>query len=680
MESKKQLIEYREILENISRFKLTNEQLAKMAKGEIPYPAGFPTGYPSLDKLWLKYFETEFLAQSLPKETLFDYMYNKSKAYRNYTAITYYGREITYDEFYENIDMAAKFLKSLGVSANDRIMYLVPNIPEASYLFYGTSKIGATSDYVDPRPDSVDTKVSSKKILDLFISEKCKYIVALDLCYISMIKPIEKELKELGVENIVLLSAQDSMTLKSTLNYAAQNIRMDGFKEFSEKMKTNKKVSERIESAIETSTIPIIKYKEALEQVRYTTYQSEPYDANRLEVITHTSGTSGKPKPVPLTTLNLNSAVHQTFGARMPFQPGDRVLHILPFFAAYGVADNVHATFAHATNSIEVPEIKTNNFGKLLAMSKANVSIGMPTWYLSILNDPSIRNKSMKNLKWMSSGGMSMEISDEIQINEYIKAHGGNIVLSKGHGMSEITGCGSVATGEFNALGSLGIPFPNTTYALIDPETGELLRFEEGIDELKGEFIISSPSVSSGILDGNKYSEQREYFGENYLLTGDYGTMRRDGQMFFDSRLDRAFPRYDGYNIKPSKIENAIKSDKRVRYCVATSYYDEKQLGDMLKVYIVLESGVSETKENIVKDIITNCFIANPAMASREIPAKIIFIDELPYTKNGKIDYAYLRNLDFDGSEISIIIDETNISIDKIDIVSNKVISKVYRK
>lgn len=68
-----------------------------------------------------------------------------------------------YGELYENIDFASKALTSLGIKKNDRIMYLMPNIPETAYLMYGTTQIGAVADYVDTRPDSVDLKISAKK-------------------------------------------------------------------------------------------------------------------------------------------------------------------------------------------------------------------------------------------------------------------------------------------------------------------------------------------------------------------------------------------------------------------------------------------------------------------------------------------------------------------------------------
>ena len=85
-----------------------------------------------------------------------------------------------------------------------------------------------------------------KKILDLFIEEKANYIIALDQCYLAMIKPIEKELKELGIENIVVVSASDSMDLKATANYMLETANFEGLKGLKNKLANMKKMDELI--------------------------------------------------------------------------------------------------------------------------------------------------------------------------------------------------------------------------------------------------------------------------------------------------------------------------------------------------------------------------------------------------------------------------------------------------
>ena len=69
------------------------------------------TGYPSIDKPWLKYYSEEALNAKLPACTIYDYLYESNKDYRGRTALNYFGRKITYGELFENIEKAARALK-----------------------------------------------------------------------------------------------------------------------------------------------------------------------------------------------------------------------------------------------------------------------------------------------------------------------------------------------------------------------------------------------------------------------------------------------------------------------------------------------------------------------------------------------------------------------------------------
>ena len=92
------------------------------------------------------------------------------------------------------------------------------------------ANIGAVADFIDPRPDSMDIMANAQKVLEVIKYERAKYIVALDKCYLAMLKPIEKELKELGIENIVIISASDSMNLSGKIDYLKDALKYNELK------------------------------------------------------------------------------------------------------------------------------------------------------------------------------------------------------------------------------------------------------------------------------------------------------------------------------------------------------------------------------------------------------------------------------------------------------------------
>ncbi len=641
-----------------------------VAAGKIKAPL---TGYPHLDRMWLKYYDKNFLEQTLPEMTITEYMKSHNKEKENMNAISYFGKHIKYNELYEQIDNASKVLTSLGGQNGDRVMYLMANIPETAYLFYGGSQIGLTSDYVDPRPDSVNPKISAEKTLQLIQSEKAKYIVALDQCYLAMLKPIENELKNMGIDNIVLVSASDSMDVKAQINYLSETANFEGLKALKQKLNKMKKIEELVSNARKTSTIKTLDYKNLVNDSRYTNFNIAPFNPKQLDLIVHTSGTTGSmPKPISLTNDNLNSYVEQTVGANMPMGVGDRVLHMLPYFAAYGVADVTHAGLFHGCDLIQIPEFAPANLGKMILKYKPQIIMGPPSWFLGLLKDQSLKNKDLSFLKMVSCGGDVLEIEDEIKLNKFLEEHNCSIKMSKGHGMSETTGCGSNAIETYNDLGSMGIPMPRTVYGVVNPDTKELLRFTDDVDKLEGELIISGRTVTPGVLDDRTIVEHKKYDGMDFICTRDIGSMDKRGVMNFLSRSDRSFTRYDGFKIKPHVIENIIKKDENVKYCVISPVYDNKRFGNIVLATIVLEDDLQLSdaeKVDFVKNLIDKYFIHNPEVSSRQIPYKIRFRDSLVYSANSKNDFNALIKEGLSGEEITIELEETNISVGDINII-----------
>lgn len=630
------------------------------------------TGYPSIDKQWLKYYDSEFLKKPIPEMNIYSYLRNMTEAYKELPALSYYGKEILYRELLQHIEEAAKVLRSIGVKSGDRVMYLMPNIPETAYFLYGGARIGAVADYIDPRPDSVDFTVSAKKVLAMVKEEKAKFLVSLDQCYLAMLKPIEKELKEAGADRVILVSASDSMDGKTKLKYLCENLSFNGASAMLKSVAKAKRIAEMVEAARMNSCLRLVNYVDLIEKAKNIALPPVEYCKGQLAVIVHTSGTSSaKPKPIPLTHDNFNFYAHQTIGANMPMSVGDRALHMLPYFAAFGIVDVVHAGLCHANNLIQIPEFSPNNFGKLIKKYKPQTIIGAPSWFKALSKDKVLQNVDLSFLTMATYGGDSMDIEDENRINQFFKKHNAGCSLTKGHGMSETCGCASYATGEYNVPASVGIPMPLTIYAVVNPETKELLKFEDEQEFLEGELVISSGAVTPGVLDGKVIVPHAEYNGESYIFTRDIARMDRNGVIKFLSRSDRSITRFDGYKIKPYEVENIIKGYPEVQYCIISPVYDKEKFGNVAIADIVLQGNVIPSREEqvkLVEKLIQVQFINNADVSARQIPVWFRFRESLPLTVNSKINYNALANEPLDGSEVAVLIEETNISVDRITV------------
>ena len=608
------------------------------------------TGYPHIDKPWMKYYDIELLEKELPQMTAYEYQRIANKDRGNLIAIRYYGKRINYSKFQENINRTAKGLTNIGVKEDDRIAILMPVIPETAYIMYGVNKLGAVCDFIDPRPDSNDIEVNSKKLLDTLKKEKANYIIAINQVYDGLIKPIEEELKEIGINTVITVSASESLPFIIKQLFKIKELR-----------KSNKK------SIDKNKTLNVIKWGNFIKNGKDVEEKECKYIKNKLALIVHTSGTTNAvPKPIPLTNDNMNTLVHQLFTAKVEYKPGVSVLQMLPYFAAYGSVNLAHFGFVSGAEMIQIPQFEVKDFGKILVDNKAQHAMGMPSWYLAMIKDERIKNVDLSYLETAVCGGDKLTNEEEQAINQFYKEHNSKCVVTKGIGMSEIGGCGTYAVNNYNDIGYLGIPLPNTTYMIVNPETKEPLNFENK-EKIQGLAYVSTPAMTSGKLDGNEIVPHMKIDGKDYINTRDIIEMNTDGKIKFVDRESRMFTRYDGYKIYPSNLENIIKNNNIVENCCVVPYYDEKNFGYMPIAHITFKDNIDTIdEEKYIKKIVDENFIKNKDVSTRDIPSKFKIRSEIPLTKNSKMNYNMLINEKLTGNEVNVKINENNLSVSDI--------------
>lgn len=665
---------------NIDKLKVNEENLENIKKYSTEQKKTL-TGYPHIDKPWMKYYDEKKASMKLPRKTVYQFMKDGIKNNLDNIVITYNGKKENGHEFLKNIDQAAGALTYLGVEKGNRVLFLMANLPETAHTFYANSKIGAISDYMDPRPDSVNPEISSKKILTMIKNEKINYIFVFEPCYLSMIKPIEEELKNIGIEKVVLVSPNELMTKKQQMYYLDESAKLYGLKNALKKVKYMSELSKKTKLAVENSKLDIIKYSDLIEKGKNIETKECEYVENSIAAITHSSGTASTyPKTIPLKNEGINSYAFQLMRSNANTSKGDSTLHILPYFSAYGLGIS-HMGFSNADNMIQIPEFSPTAMGKLIKKYKPSILMGTPNWYLALPNDKALNHCDLSFIKVIGYGGDSMNNIDEEDVNMFLYSHGCREKINKGHGMSETSGGASYATGEYNIPGSMGIPMIDTIYSIVDPETKEPLKFSDDCDRITGEFIISSPAIVDEQIDGRHVVKHSLIDGIDFIYTKDIGSMDKNGVLYFLARDDRGFTRYDGFKVKPYEIEKHIKNVEVIKDCIISPYDDEEKFGKMIKADIILrDENRNDEKKEIVKKILDEAFINNSSVSTRQIPTKINFRETYPMTKNNKVDFKALEKEQINGDEYTIIINETNVSVSSIDIVepeTKKIMKKI---
>lgn len=156
------------------------------------------TGYPSIDKPWLKYYTAEQINAELPKCKIYDYIWQQNRQYLTNPALHYYGRNITYGQMFEGIEKAAKAFRAIGVKKGDIVAVIAVTLPETIYTFYGLNRIGAIANMIDPR-------TSIEGIKNYIEEVNAKVIVLLDAVY----EKVNAAVQGITIEKMVILSPAD---------------------------------------------------------------------------------------------------------------------------------------------------------------------------------------------------------------------------------------------------------------------------------------------------------------------------------------------------------------------------------------------------------------------------------------------------------------------------------------
>ena len=134
------------------------------------------TGYPSIDKPWLKYYSEEAINAPLPEGSMYEYLRQCNESELDDTALSYLGRRISYGKLLQNIESVASAFSALGIHKGDIVTIALPNIPENIYAIYALNKIGAVANLIDLRAKGKDllqsyTEVNAQIVIvcDLFL-------------------------------------------------------------------------------------------------------------------------------------------------------------------------------------------------------------------------------------------------------------------------------------------------------------------------------------------------------------------------------------------------------------------------------------------------------------------------------------------------------------------------------
>lgn len=560
---------------------------------------------------WYTYYDGVKQNLEYPDFSVFKLIEYTSSKHLNNISYNYFGTKVTYHDFLKQIDEAARAFKALGVRHKDIVSIMMPNTPEAIISFYAINKIGAISNMIHP--------LSGENEIKSFVNRsKSKFIITIDVAT----EKISNIVDDTGIKKIIVVSATDSMPPPLTIAYKTINLANESLNTF--KIIFNKRRN------------MILRWNEFVRLGKdYTKEIDDDFKGKDVATIIYSGGTTGEPKGVELTNLNLNAMAMQSFEACANLKEKDTVLAILPIFHCFGLGVCIHTCQYFGGTSILIPQFSAKTFDKLLKKYKPSVIVGVPTLYEALIKNKNLAHAKLDFIKLAISGGDSLSEELKKKVDTFFKSHGANIQLREGYGLSESCGPSCLTPLNHYRPGSIGIPYPDTLFKIVEPNTSNELPY--GIE---GEMVISGPTVMSGYLRSRKETKEtlkKHKDGRIWLHTGDAGMMDKDGFIYYKQRLKRMIIS-SGYCLYPQYIENTIEGHPDVmRSCVIG--IDHPYKIQVAKAFIVLKDKVEQSDE-VLQSIKEHC---EKNLARYSWPYEYEFRNELPITKVGKIAYNLLE-------------------------------------
>ncbi len=556
----------------------------------------------SSDARWFQYYGDVPHTLEYPDFSLYRMIANTKENYENFIAYDFMGRGVTYADFLDEIEDCAKALKMQGVKPGDAVTICLPNVPQAVIMFYAINKIGAIASMVHP--------LSAENEILFFLNESdSKLAITLSQFYDKFAHILDQT----KVEKLIVARIEEALP------------RVKGFvyKFVGHEPKVPKEVG-------------VISWQEFLAYGKDYPGKTE-YDGKGEEpaAILFSGGTTGTSKGILLSNLNFNALAMQTEAAAECLFPGGTMLSVMPVFHGFGLGVGIHTMLAFAGRCVLVPRLNVAEFPGLFKKYRPNYMAGVPTLFEAMMRNEKMQSADLSCLKGLFSGGDTLTIEMKKKIDTFLKERGAKIQVREGYGTTECVTASCLTPTNFYREGSIGIPFPDTYYKIVVPNT-----YEEAPCGEMGEICIAGPTLMQGYIKNPKETMQTlraHDDGKTYLHTGDLGYMDEDGFIYFVQRLKRMIVT-SGYNVYPSQIENVIDSHEAVMFSTVIGVKDDYKM-QRVKAFVVLKPEFLPTEE-IQESIKAHC---EKNIAKYALPSEYEYRESLPKTLVGKVAYRELE-------------------------------------
>ncbi|MCL4515007.1 MAG: long-chain fatty acid--CoA ligase [Firmicutes bacterium] len=544
---------------------------------------------------WSDAYDSEVpLFLDYPFSPIFSLLKNSVQKNFHRTALSFFGKTLTYGQLGRHVDGLSNSLRKLGIEPGDRVALILPNCPQYVIAYYAILQLGAVVVPINPLS-------TAREIEHIVRDAEIRAAVGLNLLA-ERIEDVRSRLRESGasalLEQVIYASIDEFLPLPLKLLYPLKQ---------------------------KPPPLP----GDSLRFTRLLAGAPAPAPPLSLDVqhdmavLIYTGGTTGKPKGVMLSHYAL---VVNAYQCRAWVDTGsvDRMLAVLPLFHGFGMSVGMNSILLSGASSILVPRYDPRELLQAIHRYRPTLFAGVPTMYIGLINRLDLKKYDLSSLRGCFVGAAALPPEVKRRFEELTGAR-----LMEGYGLTEaVTAkCANPYRGV-NKTGSIGIPFSDTVMRVVDVATGtrELSPGEVG------EIAIHSPDLMLGYY--RQPEETAAAVRDGWLYTGDLGRRDEDGYFYIvDRKKDLILT--GGFNVYPHEVEEVLYLHPAVKEACVIGVPDP-YLGECVKAFVVLRDGTTAGAGEIISFCREN-------LVPYKVPRQVEFREDLPRTVIGKILRRALR-------------------------------------
>jgi acyl-CoA synthetase (AMP-forming)/AMP-acid ligase II len=467
---------------------------------------------------------------------------------------------LSYRALREHVAATVERLNTLGIGRNDRIALVLPNGPDMASAFVAVAA-GATACPLNPgyRPDEFDFYLTDLRARALIV-EAGSTSTAIEVAH------------KHGIRVLALAPqpAAGAFTLSEASELTRPRAAADGL--------------------------------------------AQPSD---IALILHTSGTTSRPKIVPLSQANVCASACNVRDT-LKLQPHDSGLNIMPLFHIHGLIAGLLAPLAAGSRVYASPGFNALKFFGWMTEARPTWYTAVPTMHQTILARAAQHREiiAAHPLRFLRSSSSSIA-PQVIRALEAVF----NAPLIESYGMTEAA----------HQMASNPLPPRVRKPGCVGVAAGPEVAIMDGDGNLlppgtAGEIVIRGPNVTAGYE--NNPQANAEAFTAGWFRTGDQGVMDAEGYLSITGRLKEIINR-GGEKISPREVDEVLMDHPAVAQVVTFAMPHDK-LGEDVAAAVVLKEGASASEKEL------RAFVGD-RLADFKVPRRIVLLDEIPKGATGKL-------------------------------------------